>query len=113
MRLLLIISMMLQSLNLAIIAGTFVNSVSLDLWALSVLEVLYWSWYCGINLLSSLAKIGLVSSQDSFFIVFLKISVFLIPLLLVSSKYLSFFISSLSFFNLLLKLVNFKFISFD
>ena len=99
MRLFLIISVMLQSLNLAIIAGTFINFVSLDLQALSILDVIYSSWYCGINFLSSLAKINLVSSQDYFSLwsIFLKINVFLIPLFLVSSNsFVSIFISSLS-----------------
>ena len=99
MRLFLIISVMLQSLNLAIIAGTFINFVSLDLQALSILDVIYSSWYCGINFLSSLAKIKLVSSQDYFSLwsIFLKINVFLIPLFLVSSNsFVSIFISSLS-----------------
>ena len=116
MRLFLIIFVMHQSLNLVIITGIFVNFVSLDLWALSILEVIYSSCYCDINLLSSLAKIDLVSSQDSFLFwcIFVKINGFLIPLFLVSSNSsISFFISSLSFFNMVLKLVDFKLISFD
>ena len=93
MKLLFTFSEKSQSMNLAMIdkgLGVEYWLVSFwgALWAVSIFEIIMSSATSSMIILISLARVSLISSQDSLLLVwrmFRKINVFLIPLLLISS----------------------------
>ena len=93
MKLLFTFSEKFQSMNLAMVGkGPGVEywlvSFSGALWAVSNLEIMMSSATSGMITLISLARVSLLSSQDSLFLVwrmFRKINVFFRPLFLISS----------------------------
>ena len=94
MKLLFTFSEKFQSMNLAMVGkGPGVEywlvSFSGALWAVSNLEIMMSSATSGMITLISLARVSLLSSQDSLFLVwrmFQKINVFFRPLFLISSS---------------------------